>query len=45
MSFIRLFLLLAFLVPFADDGVGIDPHGGVRAQTDEGSGWDPNGRQ
>ena len=44
MGFIQVLLLLGFLVTAsADDGIGIDPHGGIRAAGDEGSGLDPHG--
>lgn len=42
---VRLLLLLALLVPLADNGTGIDPHGRPRerGQVERGSCMDPNG--
>jgi hypothetical protein len=45
--FVLYVLSLGFAGANLDDGVGIDPHGGVHAQqftTDEGNGLDPHGK-
>ena len=44
MAFIQVLLLLGLLAFAAgDEGVGIDPNGGITAAADEGSGLDPHG--
>ena len=40
---IILALLLTLFTASADDGNGLDPHGGIRTQSDDGSGLDPHG--
>lgn len=46
LTILMVFLLSARFGIAADEGNGLDPHGGVRASaqcTDEGNGFDPHG--
>ena len=40
---IALWLFLSLFIAFGDEGVGIDPNGGVTTLSDDGSGLDPHG--